>query len=378
MSLKTAWLICDVKTGRSAAFAEWGNVTSSFDHKSHNGTPPAFAEQPFPYNLCMGQCIYCRKPLTGSEPLEHVIPQGCFGEFNLTLSCVCEQCNHFFGRTLEWPMRNSSTEGVVRFVHGLGSGQVGNIGTKGIEIKLEEPPEWRGARVVLKADEQQHAFVDLLPQIAARSNVNEAWTWYLEKDIDAEFAKKYPTGSEFRIVAPAPDHERLTNRLIEVCPSFKKGGDLASPVATDGTVGAAWITEFTQAVRRLLAKIAFNYLAYMKGPDFVLSSEFDIVRSFVLDGVEPASEVVRVTANRAEEKFEPVTGTEDHLIILQAMPEKRCMEVHLRLFGTSRYRIALSREYNGASFLNGHRLVLANRDVHELTIRAEIEKAKHG
>src|SRR5262249_41416780 len=154
----------------------------------------------------------------------------------------------------------------------------------GIEIKLAEPPEWAGARVVLKADQQRHAFVDPLPQIAARSNLNDAWTWYLEKDIDAEFAKKYPTGSEFRIVAPAPDHERLTNRLIKFCPSFKKGGDLASPIATDGTVGAAWITEFTQAVTRLLAKIAFNYLAYIKGPDFVLSSEFDIMRAFILDG----------------------------------------------------------------------------------------------
>ncbi len=205
----------------------------------------ASPSSPFPYNRCMGQCSYCRKLLTGSEPLEHVIPQNCFGDFNLTLSCVCEECNRFFGRTLEWPMRNSSTEGVLRFVQGLGSGEIGNIGTKGIEIKLAEPPEWAGARVVLKADKQRHAFVDLLPQIAARSDANDPWAWYLEKNIDAAFAKKYPNGSEFRIVAPAPDHERLTNRLIKVCPSFKKRGDLASPIATDGTVGAAWITEFT-------------------------------------------------------------------------------------------------------------------------------------
>ncbi len=86
-----------------------------------------------------------------------------------------------------------------------------------------------------------------------------------------------------------------------------------------------------------------------------------------------------MTVNRAEERFEPAEGAQDHLIILQARPEKELIEVHLRLFGTSRYRIALSREYNGVSLLKGHRFVLANRDVRELTpIRTEIEAAKHG
>lgn len=44
----------------------------------------------------------------------HVIPQS-LGTFhpNLTLFYVCADCNGFFGRTLEWPMRNSSTEGVL-------------------------------------------------------------------------------------------------------------------------------------------------------------------------------------------------------------------------------------------------------------------------
>jgi hypothetical protein len=60
----------------------------------------------------MAECISCRKPLTGTEPPEHVIPQS-FGTFhpNLTIFYVCADCNRLFGRTLEWPMRNSSTEG---------------------------------------------------------------------------------------------------------------------------------------------------------------------------------------------------------------------------------------------------------------------------
>jgi hypothetical protein len=98
----------------------------------------------------MAICVYCRQQLTADEPAEHVIPQG-FGTFepNLTLHCVCCECNNYFGRTFEWAARNSSVEGVLRLNHGLGRGEIGNIGTKGIEFRINESSAWKGARVVL-------------------------------------------------------------------------------------------------------------------------------------------------------------------------------------------------------------------------------------
>lgn len=191
----------------------------------------------------MGQCIYCRKALLGSEPPEHVIPQS-FGTFkgNLTLFCVCAECNHSFGRTLEWTMRNSSTEGVLRFAYGLATGgQVGNIGTDGIEIRIAESPDWVGARVVLKVDERTgKGYIDLLPQVGARRNSTEEWTWYLEKDVGADFAAQCPLGSEFRVVGCEGDFQRLEGRLVRVCPSFQKKGTLTPPIGNDGKVGTAF------------------------------------------------------------------------------------------------------------------------------------------
>jgi hypothetical protein len=98
------------------------------------------------YDKGMTRYIDCRQPLTGSEPPEHVIPQG-FGTFerNLTLHCVGSECNGFFGRTFEWAMRNSSTEGVLRLQYGLGRGEIGNIGTDGIEFRIADSPDWKGA-----------------------------------------------------------------------------------------------------------------------------------------------------------------------------------------------------------------------------------------
>ena len=68
----------------------------------------------------MNTCIYCRADVPDDAPPEHVIPQG-FGVFtpDLTLDCVCKACNHFFGTTLEWLMRNESIEGALRLHFGL-------------------------------------------------------------------------------------------------------------------------------------------------------------------------------------------------------------------------------------------------------------------
>src|SRR6202007_3153079 len=128
-------------------------------------------------------CIYCNQELTGSEPPEHVIPQE-FGTFhpNLTIFCGCQECNRFFGSTLEWPMRNSSPEGVLRLVHELGRGQIGNIGTDGIEFKIAESGDWLGARGVLKTNKNGRHYIDLIPQVAARKNSGDEWVWYLEKE----------------------------------------------------------------------------------------------------------------------------------------------------------------------------------------------------
>lgn len=52
-------------------------------------------------------------------------------------------------------MRNSSTEGVLRFSYGLAtSGQIGGVGTEGIEFRIAESPDWKGARVVLRVNEK--------------------------------------------------------------------------------------------------------------------------------------------------------------------------------------------------------------------------------
>src|SRR4051794_5393744 len=76
---------------------------------------------------------------------------------NLTVHCICAECNHFFGRTLEWPMRNLSAEGVLRLQCGIATtGQIGNIGTIVSECKVAEAADLILVGVLLKPNKKGH------------------------------------------------------------------------------------------------------------------------------------------------------------------------------------------------------------------------------
>jgi len=299
-----------------------------------------------------------------------VIPQG-FGKFkgNLTVFCVCAECNRFFGNTLEWPMRNSSSEGVLRFSYGLGKGQIGNVGTKGIEFKIAESADWIGARVVLKTNQATGtSYIDLLPQVGARRNPSEEWTWYLEKDVHAGSIGGYPKGSEFRIVGGDGDFDRVLKRLMRACPTFQNKGKRTPPMGKDGKVGIRFMNEFDAVVRRCLAKIAFNYFAWAVGGDFGLRSDFDHARSFIRYGTEPSKSIVYVGSRPilAEERLTGTQVTQGHLITMEALPDQGRVEVRLSLFNSLKYRIVLSYDYRGIWFAKGHHFDVQSRKCTEL------------
>ena len=82
----------------------------------------------------MANCIYCRCELPAVVAKEHVIPLN-WGKFtpDLTLLCVCKECNHYFGSKLEWPMLRQSVEGMRRLQFGM-KGKVGGIKTDVIYV----------------------------------------------------------------------------------------------------------------------------------------------------------------------------------------------------------------------------------------------------
>ena len=140
------------------------------------------------YCYLVSECIYCRCDLPAVVPKEHVIPQK-FGVFkpDLTLTCVCKGCNHYFGSNLEWPMLIESVEGMRRLQFGF-KGKVGGIRTKGVEPVIGEGEDWKGARTSLRTDEKGNEHTVILPQVGARRSQEDGFEWCLEQDLTIDWA----------------------------------------------------------------------------------------------------------------------------------------------------------------------------------------------
>ena len=319
----------------------------------------------------MDICIYRRAELTVDVPREHVIPQS-FGVFtpDLTLDCVCESCNHYFGSKLEWPMLNQSIDGALRLQFGL-KGVVGGVGTKGVTPTIAEGEDWKGARTAIRTDKNGKEWAELLPQIGARRTPSEEFEWCLAHELTVEFAPRYPKGSEFRIVGgkDAAENEELVGKLIAVCPTFVYGGTKEPPFEPDGRVMLQIEHQVNRVVGRCLCKIAFNYMALMCGAKFAISRENNDTREFIRNDV--GNEMGRVFVKRkaiiAQEIITGERGTDGHVLTIEG--RDRTLQVQRALFNSVPYQIPITQEYIGHAFAKGHVFDLHTGKAEELTVK---------
>jgi hypothetical protein len=336
------------------------------------GFRAARAREQQDYSYLVSECIYCRCDLPAVVPKEHVIPQN-FGVFkpDLTLTCVCKGCNHYFGSNLEWPMLIESVEGMRRLQFGF-KGKVGGIRTKGVEPVIGEGRDWKGARTSLRTDEKGNEHTVILPQVGARRGKEDDFEWRLEQDLTLDWASKFPKGSEFRIVGGEneEDSDRLMKKWISVCPTFVYGGKMERPFSEDGRVLIHLDHQTTPTTVRGLCKIAFNYMALIQGPDFALSPSFDSVRAFIRYDVGSAEgkAFVKQKAIIAQEIIRGERWTDAHVLTIEGRPNDGVVEVQVALFNSIPYRIPLGSDYRGDWFAKGHHFDTEDKKVYELRV----------
>jgi HNH endonuclease len=317
----------------------------------------------------MSKCIYCRSKVPSDAPREHVIPQS-FGVFkpDITLNCVCKDCNHYFGSKLEWPMRVQSLEGMRRLQFGH-KGVVGGLGTNQVTPVIAEG-EAKGARTIIRRDGDGNERTEIPTQVGARRDPSEEFEWCFEKDLSVEWADRFPKGSEFRIIGgeTSEDFERLLRRWKEVCPTFVYGGTIDSPVSSDGTILLHVEHQNSPVVVRCLCKIAFNYMALTCGQQFALSRSFDDIRSFVRDdsGDAEGRAFVKRKPIIAQEIVHGERVTDGHVLTIDCRPHDRVVEVQVALFNSIHYRIPMCRDYLGHRFTRGHHFDVHSREVSEM------------
>jgi len=266
-------------------------------------------------------------------------------------------------------MRNESIEGARRLQFGL-KGVVGGIGTKGIAPTVGEGDHWKGARTVIRTDENGVESTEVLPQVGPRLSPADQIEWVLEKDLTAEFAVRYPKRSEFKIVGgkSKADNERLLEKLKAVCPTFVYGGVMNPPFSGDGKVMLNVKYQVNRNVARCLCKIAFNYVAFIYGDTFVLSGEYDDMREFIRNDVgdEAGRVFVKHKPIIAQEILSGQRGTDGHVLTVEGRPKDTALEVQLALFNSIPYKIPMTKEYLGNPLAKGHHFSFESGEASEL------------
>jgi hypothetical protein len=269
-------------------------------------------------------------------------------------------------------MLNQSIEGALRLQFGI-KGVVGGVGTKGVMPTVAEGDDWKGARTEIRTAENGKQRTDVLPQIGARRTSSDPFEWCLVHELTAEFAQRFPKGSEFRIVGgkDEAENQRLVEKLKAVCPTFIYGGTKAPPFSGDGKVMLNIEHQVNRVVARCLCKIAFNYMALTCGDTYPLSREFNDAREFIRNdvGSEAGRVFVKPKPIIAQEIITGERGTDGHVLTIEGRPADRTLEVQLALFNSVPYQIPLTRGYIGHAFAKGHHFNLYTGKVEELQVK---------
>jgi hypothetical protein len=313
-------------------------------------------------------CIYCRRISAEPFPAEHVIPQS-FGRFQygLTLRCVCRDCNQFFGHHLELHFARETGESVVRYQYGIRDGVAGIPGSR-LTARITVPGPTFGAKVLLAPDGRPNRMQMLyLPQVGFAAENSDDWKWYLPDELNQEVVQSLGPNTQLRYFFSSPDEEQMLRaRMREVGFSSNTKHVTRATILPQPEMTARITYLFDSIIRRSVAKIAFNYLAYAVGEDtrLLLRADFDVVRSFIRDEVIPQEETVFIVGNpRLSEESRRGSLVDGHMIGVGWSADERIL-CNLSIFNAMTYQVILCRRYEGIWFplTNAHLFDLSTKE----------------
>jgi hypothetical protein len=166
-------------------------------------------------------------------------------------------------------------------------------------------------------------------------------------------------------------------RRARVMKILKKNGvdfhpkrQMTPPFGPDGKVGTNLVALFSEQVQRCIAKIAFNYLAKVRGAEFVLHPDFDDIRAFIRYGTQPRVQVVRPLKGSflLEERHGRVV-TRGHILRLDWSVDRQSIVAQVALFNAMKYTVVVCNRYSGVwtgDLAQGHHFDLDNHRIEPL------------
>jgi hypothetical protein len=222
-----------------------------------------------------------------------------------------------------------------------------------VEFTLPEGSAWSGVRLNL-AWRDGRLVVDLINQAALFDRAMSRWVHYSDTELEAGPPSRMAAldTKNARIYGrSAEDRDRLLALLAKHGITFGKLEDMSPPAGLfdGGDIEVEVTFTINKGIRRCMAKYAFNFLASVVGPAFVLESDFDVIRRFIRYGDTPGYDLVR-------ERFGPILRadsptrrqTSGHLLTVSWGASAVDLVGQVSLFNSVKYSVSLARNYSGA------------------------------
>jgi hypothetical protein len=324
------------------------------------------------------KCIYCleERDKRSYTKVEHVLPQS-FGTFdqNFTLrEVVCDECNQYFGNNLEIFLARDTYEGQLRFTHGVKDASDFKELARSSRVAIKHAEgEYAGVYVSRRYSKEKGTIeVTPLPQVGFLV-AEDHYEYFLLDTIPslATLKEKGFSGERPRSIhGLAVDPELLERLLADRGIPFRIS-DYDSPTGRPDSILCELEGTIDHVIRRAVAKISFNYVAYWQGAAFLHGPEFDMARRYIRYGTLPDYPMMS-TDEVAILEGEPIEGLRvlGH-IITTAWTAVHSVLAQVSLFNWLTYRISLTKEIDGPApdIGRGHIFDVANRRIHELGSR---------
>ena len=307
-------------------------------------------------------------------PREHVIPYA-LGRFQkaLTLGCVCNACNDYFGKCLDQPFASESAESIARYRHGLRDRESAGR-TRTVRARANVPGPIQGAKVLLRPDATAKSGIAnvYIPQVGFKNANESEWRWYTLEELNSEVAQSVGPGTGLKLFLAAEeaeqDEEAATLSMKRQEETFRSRlrelglvGETQHvsrdrlPASKDFKTRVSCDFDFNMS--RCVAKIAFNYLAYVLGEntDLLLRRNFDAIRKYVRDGIFADYPVVSFSNKpKFDQETENLRFVDGHILAVGWDTTNENIVCAIGLFNTMSYRVQLCRKYDGLWFALRH------------------------
>lgn len=304
-------------------------------------------------------CIYCKK----NKPQalfnkEHVLPRA-FGDFkdNLVLkNTVCEECNSFLGKELDLHLARGTFEGFKRQQKTKAPNEIYKLTAKQkIEFRLKQGP-YAGLHITPRYHTKEGELIfDFSPQVGFKKIGESSYDYFLINNLPAKesLLGKYDlSNSAGTIILPVEAKEDAVKALNSIGVKFKNSK--ISPLGLKNnevtSVKISW--KIDESIKRAVAKIAFNYLAYFNDPGLLQHKDFDPIRNYIYLNVKPEYVLVNIDSQRV--LFDDGISKQailGHFVILGK--DNASVVAQIFLYNKLRYTIHLANNYSGEALQLG-------------------------